>query len=212
MLFWKSLPISDSETVLAKVVAMTLLAPVMATLVMIALHVAFLVVMSLWMIMHGINPVLLWSPTHLATIWIKLALLIPVNALWALPSIGWLLLVSSFVRSKPFLWAIALPVLAGVLVSMAHLMNSLSLTSGWFWQNVVGRLLLSLAPGTWLDLAELRSLDHDERFPEVVNSLFSFNQVGHLMTTPTFLIGVVAGVAMIVAAIHFRRKRTESYA
>jgi ABC-2 type transport system permease protein len=159
VLFWKSLPISDAETVLAKVVAMALIAPVLAVGAMIALHLGFLVILSLWVLAHGINPMLLWSPTHLVSLWVKLILLIPINALWALPSIGWLLLCSSFARSKPFLWAVALPVVSGVLVSMFHLMNSLSLPSGWYWRNIVGRLLFSIVPGTWVDVTGLRHLD-----------------------------------------------------
>jgi ABC-2 type transport system permease protein len=212
VLFWKSLPISDAETVLAKVVAMALIAPVLAVGALIALDLGFLVIMSLWVLVHGVNPMLLWSPTHLVTLWAKLILLIPINALWALPSIGWLLLCSSFARSKPFLWAVALPVVSGVLISMIHLMNSLSLPSTWFWRNVVGRLLFSIIPGTWVDAAELRTLDSDDRLPEALNNLLSFSSAGHLLSSPNFLIGIAAGVAMIAAAIYFRRRRVESFA
>ena len=212
VLFWKSLPISDTETVLAKVIAMALIAPVLAVGAMIALHLGFLVILSFWVLAHGINPMLLWSPTHLVSLWMKLILLIPINALWALPSIGWLLLCSSFARSKPFLWAVALPVVSGVLISMFHLMNSLSLPSGWYWTNIVGRLLFSIVPGTWVNVADLRHLDGDDRLPEALNELLSFNSAGHLLSSPNFLIGIVAGVAMITAAIYFRRRRVESFA
>ena len=53
MLFWKSLPISDLDTVLSKVVAATLLAPVLAVAAMIALHLGFLILMSLYALLHG---------------------------------------------------------------------------------------------------------------------------------------------------------------
>ena len=92
VLFWKSLPISDIETVLAKVVAMALIAPVLAVIAMILLQIGFLVVMSLWVLLHGVNPALLWAPGQLVALWTKLVLVLPVNALWALPTIGWLLL------------------------------------------------------------------------------------------------------------------------
>lgn len=212
VLFWKSLPISDSETVLAKVVAMALVAPVLAIGAMIAEHIGFLVIMSLWLIAHGINPLLLWAPTHLLSLWAKLILLIPVNALWALPSIGWLLLVSSFVRSKPFLWALLVPVVAGVLTSIFHLMNSLSLPSGWFWKNIVGRLLCSIFPGGWLDFAGLKEFDSEDRVPEAIGHLLSLDSIGAVISSPTYLIGIAAGVAMIAGAVYFRRQRTESYA
>jgi ABC-2 type transport system permease protein len=212
VLFWKSLPISDTETVLSKVVAMTLVAPVIAVAAMIALQLGFLLLISLWVLLHGINPILLWSPMHLLALWTKLVLLIPVNALWALPSIGWLLLCSSFARSKPFLWAVMLPIVSGVLVSISHLMSELSMPSGWFWSNIVGRLLLSLVPGSWMDVNELKTLNDEQDLPQAFGNMLSLHSVGSLIATPTFQIGIVAGIAMIVAAIYFRRRRIESFA
>jgi ABC-2 type transport system permease protein len=218
-LFFKSLPISDAATVLSKVVAAIVLAPVLATIAMIALQLAFLVILSLYALLHGINPFpLLWSPAHLVVLWIKLVLLIPVNALWALPSIGWLLLCSSFARSKPFLWAVMLPVVAGVLNSWVGLMNHLSLSSFWFWKNIVGRLLLSIFPGSWMDAQsfhqQLDSMD-DSNVSVGIHGMpptFGFDAIGNVLVSPDMLIGIVAGVAMIAAAIYFRRVRTESYA
>ena len=214
VLFWKSLPISDSQTVLAKVVAMTLLAPALAVVAMIALHLGFLLLMSVYVLMHGINPLPIWSPTHLIALWLKLILLIPVNAMWALPSIGWLLLCSSYARSKPFLWAVGLPVIAGVLVSWFGLMNGLSLSSGWFWKNIVGRVLFSNIPGSWVNAADLGNLDHVDgpEVPDMIIKLLSVGSIADVLTKPSYLLGIIAGVAMIVAAIYFRRKRTESYA
>lgn len=216
-LFWKSLPISDTSTVLSKVAAATVLAPVLATLAVIALQLGFLVLMSLYALLHGINPFpLLWSPTHLITVWVKLFLMIPVNALWALPSIGWLLLCSSFARSKPFLWAVMLPVFAGVANSYIGLMNHLSLSNTWFWRHIVGRLLLSIFPGSWLDADKLR-----EGFEETggmhvgvhgISPSLTFGAIGDALSSPDMLIGIVAGVAMIAGAVYFRRQRTESYA
>jgi len=216
-LFWKSLPISDTGTVLSKVAAAIVLAPVLATFALIALQLGFLILMSLYALLHGINPFpLLWSPTHLVAMWVKLFLMLPVNALWALPTIGWLLLCSSFARSKPFLWAVMLPIFAGVLNSWIGLMNHLSLSNTWFWRHIVGRLLTSIFPGSWLDAEQLR-----EGFQEAggmhvgvngISPTLTFEAIGNALATPDMLIGIVAGAAMIAGAIYFRRQRTESYA
>lgn len=209
-LFWKSLPISDANTVLSKVAAATLLAPVLATIAMIGLQLGFLVMMSLYALLHGINPFpLLWSPSHLVALWVELLLLIPVNALWALPSIGWLLLCSSFARSKPFLWAVMVPIVAGVLNSWVGLMNHVSLSSLWFWRHIVGRLLLSIFPGSWMQTNDLHAID--VQGPEAIISPLTLHSIGEALVSPSMLIGIVAGAAMIAAAIYFRRSRTESY-
>ena len=84
-LFWKSLPISDAaHGAVEGRVAMALVAPVLADGAMIALAPG---------LPGPDQPVragarhqsvaLLWSPTHLVGLWVKLVLLIPVNALWA---------------------------------------------------------------------------------------------------------------------------------
>ena len=206
VLFWKSLPLSDTSTVLSKVVAAALIAPAFAVAAIIALHLGFLILLSLYALLHGVNPLpLLWSPLHLLGLWFKLVVLIPVNALWALPCIGWLLLCSSFARSKPFLWAVAMPVIAGIMVGWVNLMSQLSLPSTWFWRHIVGRALLSVIPGSWMNPDTFKSLD-------VFASLLSLDSIKALLTSADLWIGAAAGIAMIAAAIYFRRKRTEAYA
>lgn len=214
VLFWKSLPLSDAQTVLAKVAAGLVVAPALAVLGMIALQLGFVILMTLYAALHGINALpYLWSPTHLITMWVKLAVLIPVNALWALPTMGWLLLCSSWARSKPFLWAVMLPIVAGVINSWMQLMQSFSLQSGWFWRHIVGRILLSLIPESWVNLDSLRALDHAGADPGIaLSNLLSFSAIADQFASPNFLIGVAAGTAMIATAIWLRRSRVEAYA
>jgi len=213
VLFWKSLPISDTQTVLAKVVTAMFVAPALAVAGMIALQLGFLFVMSLWALLHGISPLPLWAPTQLISLWMKMIVMIPLNALWGLPSLGWLLLVSSFVRSKPFLWSLLVPVVAGVLVSTANLTQELSLASGWFWHDVVARVLFSFVPGSWLSRTEFATLRHnDTDLPDVIANVLSFDSFGHVLTSANLWIGVAAGVAMIAAAVFVRRRRVEAYA
>jgi ABC-2 type transport system permease protein len=212
VLFWKSLPLSDTQSVLAKVAAGLIIAPALAALGMIALQLGFLILLSLYAAFHGINALpYLWSPTHLIAMWVKLAVLIPVNALWALPTMGWLLLCSSYARSKPFLWAMT-PLIAGVIVSWAQLTGSFSFGS-WFWRHIVGRLLLSLIPESWINLDSLRALEHANADPGIaLGNLLSFGSIADQFASPNFLIGVAAGAVMIAAAIWLRRSRVEAYA
>jgi ABC-2 type transport system permease protein len=213
VLFWKSMPLSDTETVLAKVVMVAFVAPLFAIASMIALQLGFLVLMSLYTLMHGLNVLsLFWSPTHLVALWVKLLVVVPVNALWALPSIGWLMMCSSYARSKPFLWAMV-PIVAGFLVSWMGLMQSMALTTGWFWRFIVGRALLSLVPGSWMDAVALYEIKRSgDNAPEAIANLLSFDAIGTALTTPDLWIGAAAGAAMIAAAVYFRRGRIESFA
>ena len=168
VLFWKSLPVSDLDTVLSKVVAAVLVAPALAIAATIVLHLAFLILVSAYAGLHSVNPLpLLWNPAPLLAMWTKLILLIPLNALWALPTVGWLLLCSAFARSKPFLWAVAVPVAFGAVMGFTHLLQQLSIPSAWYWKNIVGRILfgqdafvylsISLVAGIWWFLYRTRA-------------------------------------------------------
>ncbi|MGA9332913.1 MAG: hypothetical protein WBV39_01425 [Rudaea sp.] len=214
VLFWKSLPLSDAQTVLSKVVAAMFVAPVLSVAAMIALHLGFLILLSLYALIHGINPFpLLWSPLQLLKIWFALIALIPVNAIWALPCIGWLLLVSSYARSKPFLWAIAVPVIAGVVVWWIDLMSQLSLPRTWFWEHVAGRALFSVFPGSWVNGSIFRQLVHYHgEGVDPLSSMLSIDSLKNLLSSADLWVGAIVGIAMIAGSIWFRRKRTEAYA
>jgi ABC-2 type transport system permease protein len=214
VMFWKSLPFSDTETVLAKLIAITLLAPILAVAAMILLQLAMLVVLTVYAMLHGVNAIpFLWSPSHLVTLWFRLILRIPVNAIWGLPSVGWLFLCSSFVRSKPFLWAVLLPIFSGFLVTWFSLMQAFSLSSMWYWKNIVARALLSLSPGSWVwfdftpaTFARLRNPS------QVTDAFLSLDALAQQLMSPQLWTGAVAGAGMIALSIYFRRRRIEAIA
>ena len=208
VLFWKSLPLSDRDTVLSKVASATLVAPVIASVAALATMFAFLLVVSMVVAAHGGNPVqLLWGPASPLAIATKFVAAIPVYALWSLPTVGWLLLCSAWARSKPFLWALMIPAFAGIFVSWFDLMKVFNLESTWFWKNVVARLLLGTVPGSWANAATFGHSDTSG--PQAVNQAITLQSMYSVLTTPDLWLGVLAGVAMIIAAIRLRRWRDE---
>ena len=208
VLFWKSLPLSDRDTVLSKVASATLVAPALAVGAALVTMFGFLVVISVVAMLHGGNPMqLIWGPGSPLKMASLLVASIPVYALWALPTVGWLLLCSAWSRSKPFLWAIMIPVFAGIFVTWFDLMQAFNLESTWFWQNVVARLLFSVAPGTWIDAATFEHGNFDG--PGAISQLFNLKTTYSTLLSPALWIGVAAGAAMIFGAIRLRRWRDE---
>lgn len=210
ILFWKSLPLSDTATVLSKAFSAVILAPAIAlvtgVIVGLILSVVFFILASL----HGINVWTLLGQAHPFRVLTNLLLLLPLYAIWSLPTLGWLLLCSAWARSKPFLWAIALPVGAGVIVGWLNVMG-ISSVAGWFWDNVVGRLLGSLIPGIWTQHTSAIVIgDNDDN--KLASALHAFDLSYHysVLATPSAWIGAAAGIAMIAGAIWFRRWRDES--
>ncbi|MGQ4584205.1 hypothetical protein [Lysobacter sp. F60174L2] len=205
VLFWKSLPVSDSETVLSKVASVTLVAPVIAALAALATMLGSLAIWSVVVMFHGGNPAtLLWGPASPLSILATMIAYVPVYALWALPTVGWLMLCSAWARSKPFLWAIMIPLFAGIFVSWFDLMQLFDLDSSWFWRHVIGRGLLGLIPGSWMG-----DIPMDDFSPISLTSFLSVRSMYSVFATPQMWLGAVAGAAMIFGAIRLRRWRDE---
>ena len=211
VLFWKSLPVSDRDTVLSKAVSALLVAPTLGVAAAIACMFGFLVLISLFVMLHHGNPfTLIWGPGNPLKVAASMVALIPVYALWALPTVGWLMLCSAWSRSKPFLWAILLPVFAGIVVGWFGLMNVFALDTGWFWRNIVFRGLLSVVPGSWYANDALRDGVGRVNDP---GDLVDMIHVGHswaIFGSAELWIGAIAGIAMIAAAIRLRRWRDDN--
>jgi ABC-2 type transport system permease protein len=112
ILFWKSLPVSDSVTVLSKASIPILIIPLLA----------FAITVVLWIMMRLLSgAVLLGSglsmptePLHFSLFTMSLILLyhlLGIHGLWYAPIYGWLILVSAWARRAAFLWA-TIPLLA----------------------------------------------------------------------------------------------------
>ena len=214
VLFWKSLPVSDRDTVLSKAASALLVAPLIAVGVAIACMFGFLLLVSTFVLLHNGNPMaLVWGPGNPLQLAGSMLATIPVYALWALPTVGWLLLCSAWSKSKPFLWAIMLPVFSGIFISWFDIMNLFDLESGWFWKNIVARGLLSAVPGTWFDVAHINNAhitsSEAARQIESVHQLLSLKTTYSVLLTPQLWIGAVVGAAMIYGAIRLRRWRDE---
>lgn len=209
ILFWKSLPVSDSSTVLAKVASAVVLAPVIATVVGVVVGMLLLACVALVLSFHGINVWRLLVLAHPLHVMANLIGYIPLYLLWALPSVGWLLLCSAWARSKPFLWAIALPVATGLLVTWFGIMGLFNLSSGWFWQNVVLRGLFSAFPGAGVAWnADRLTLSTDGGHPNL--DFMNLGQTYQMLASANLWIGVLVGAGLIAAAIWFRRWRDDS--
>ena len=112
ILFWKSLPVSDLTTVLAKASIPFVVLPLLTFAITVATQWIMLLVSTVVLWANGLSPWTLW--TRLSFFQMSLLLLyhlVTVHVLWEAPIYGWLLLVSAWARRAAFLWA-ALPLVA----------------------------------------------------------------------------------------------------
>ncbi len=209
ILFWKSLPLSDTQTVLSKLVSALVVAPVIAVIASILTMFGFMLILSCVALAYGGNPMtLVWGPASPLSLVASHLSWLPVYFLWGLPTAGWLLMWSAWAKSKPFLWGVMLPIFAGIIVSTTKIMQLFDLTSGWFWQHIVGRLLLGTLPGSdvFYRMDQLRTIIGDR--DTLVTALAPSNQLAALQL-PELWIGAAFGVAFIIIAIRLRRRAGE---
>ena len=210
ILFWKSLPLSDTQTVLSKVLTAGVVAPLIAVTVGVFMSVLTLFVIGIMAAFQGINMFgyVLSNPNFYATPFMLIGLL-PVYLVWALPTIGWLLMVSSWAKSKTFLWAVGAPLLAVLIVKwVGYLLMGAGLQMDWFIQNVVVRGFVGVVPGNWLPLSQINKAELANGGNTILMSeVFTASWMS--LVTPQALIGAAAGAAMIYAAIRIRRWKDE---
>lgn len=215
ILFWKSLPVSDTATVLSKaavaLIGMPLLIIVVelaTSLVLVAIGMAALEFKGI-----GVLPMVLAQPQF----WlgpVKMLSLLPVYALWALPTVGWLLLVSAWARSKVFLWAVGVPVLAMILAAWAEKGLRQAVDAGWLIEKCIGRLLVGAMPGSWLLAGDVAGRARDVQLaagaagPGAALDLI-YRSSWAAMASAEMLWGAVAGALMLAAAIRVRGRREE---
>lgn len=199
-LFWKSLPISDLETVAAKLTIASLLGLVIAVVISLATQFVVYLTMSIWMAAHGHSFLRIWSEIPLIDNLLVLIYAIVVHALWFLPIWAWCLLASAWARRAPFLWATA-P------IGALWLFEYLSLGT-----NHIGQLLLTRLVGAF----PLVTAIPNGVFEELAQGQGTALHISDVLTPGTFFAspqlwgGLVVTAVLVAATVWVRRHREEA--
>ena len=120
VLFWKSLPVSDVTTVLAKASIPILVLPLITSAVTIAVQFIMSVLSSAVLAASGMNAAIPWVQVpFFKTAGINLYHVVVFHGLWYAPFYAWFLVVSAWSKRTPFLWAVVPPVVLGLLEKIA---------------------------------------------------------------------------------------------
>ncbi len=187
ILFWKSLPVSDLTTVLAKASIPLLVLPLLTFVITVATQLIMLLVSTAVLAASGQHASTLW--TQLSFVQMSLLLLyhlLTSHALWPAPVYCWLLLVSGWARRAPLLWA-AIPVLAigGVEKIVFH-------TS--YFAGTIGSHFIGAAPAAVM--AETEMLPTGP-MTHITPDIF--------LGSPGLWIGLVLAAMFLAAAVRLRR-------
>src|SRR5581483_3021459 len=107
ILFWKSLPVSDTTVVLSKAAIPIILLPLLTFAITLATQIMMLLINSAALIASGRSAGILWTTIPWPSMWFGLLehLLMVHGIGWA-PLFAWLLFVSGAARRVPFVWAV----------------------------------------------------------------------------------------------------------
>ncbi len=202
ILFWRSLPITDAETVLSKLLTALVIIPLVAVLAIIATHIVNLIVTSLWVSAKGGDAGhLIWGSVPLLDNWMSALVVTLASAIWMSPFIGWFLFVSAFTKRSPLLMAF-MPLVVIPLVELIFLRSTV------FFEAVFTRRgMMPLFKG--MDMSEFFDEDRLRVNAEAV-SLLSYLDVGQFLSSLSMWAGVLVCGLLTTAAIYVRRYRDES--
>lgn len=202
ILFWRSLPVTDAETVISKLLTAILVIPVVAVVAIIATHLVDLIILSIWVSFKGGDAgQLIWGSVPLLDNWLAAFIAIMASAIWMSPFIGWFLFVSAFTKRSPLLMAflplILIPLIEVIFLRSSHFVEAVFARRG----------AMPLFRG--MDIGEI--FDEDSlRINEEIVTLLGHLDIVHFVTSPAMWVGVVVCGLLTTAAIYVRRYRDES--
>jgi len=187
ILFWKSLPVSDLVTVLAKASVPIVILPLLTFALIVLAHGLMLLIGCAVIMGQGANPSGLWLQASAPSMWLAaLYHLITVHALYWAPFYAWLLLVSAWARRAPFLWA-TVPVIVVLVIERLVLRTS-----------AFANVLLSQLGGGPQALPFPPPHEMPMQAPTLAN-LEAF------LASPSLWIGFAIAAALLLAAARLRR-------
>ena len=201
ILFWKSLPASDTLTVASKLLAAMVLAPLAFLAVLIVTHILMALIGSLMVLSVDANPWSLFlSLANPFKAWGMIAASWFAASIWALPLYGWLLLVSAFAPRAPLLFAVLPPVVLSILQIWIEFLRTFTLKNSmagvirdWI-VNSPAILTAEVADGKGeiaLGIPLTGSFDHAVTLANMLDRLFSLQMLGGLVVAAAFLGGAL---------------------
>lgn len=188
ILFWKSMPVSDAETVASKVLVALGVIPVVGLAIAFGLQVALLGMLAAALSMAGVDFAQLWKPLPVGTTLVSMPYGMLVHAIWFAPSFAYLMLISAWAKRAPFLWA-AVPIFGGM--ALERMAFGTSYVTAFVRDRITGGMRHAFAN----DATQQAVTDLSQLTP------------GVFFSAPAVWIGLVAAAAMWHCAVVVRRHR-----
>jgi ABC-2 type transport system permease protein len=207
ILFWKSLPVSDTESVLAKLTVAAVIFPLAALAAALMTQVIVFGIASVALSGMSVLAGHFWSVATWAGSLLVMGYLYVASALWYLPLIGWALLVSAWAPRSPLLWAalppLALSLLEVIVLRSSHVAHAVG-------ERVGNASLFGRAFGMSHATGFTFAVKMDKGTLTIPRALTDMMRPAEFFSSPSLWIGVLVAVLFVAAAIWVRRHRDAS--
>lgn len=185
IIFWRSLPVSDSFTVFSKLIVALVVAPLLVIPALLFLHLVSVTAGSIYFAVSDIVPFTWTWQAYPWLDWIRVIFSLWIQTLWTLPIITWIMLAGAYSR-KPVVAAILPPV-------VVVLVEGVSLSSSVFFDSLYERVL------PW---------SRASSFPKEYESLgvAELSDIPLLFGMTEFWAGILISSVFIYLTIYFRSK------
>ncbi|MFC7048960.1 hypothetical protein [Emcibacter nanhaiensis] len=191
ILFWKSMPVSDTQTVLSKMLSNVFITPLIALGFIFATQIIVLAILCLIGLIAGQNPWELFIvPANLPNLFARELTMVIMYCLWALPVFAYLMLASTVAKRTPLLTAIV-PV-AVIIVVELYLYGHSYLGHG---------ILEHISAEKMFDLVRMG----DDEVVNLKDTLVLIKSAA----LPSFWFGLAAAAAMLWGAIQLRKRSNQ---
>jgi len=205
ILFWRSLPVTDAETVISKLLTSLLVIPLITFALIMLTHLVILTIVSIWLAVNGADAWhLIWRAAPLFDTWFATLIFVLTLPLWLSPFVGWFLFVSAFTKRSPFLIAF-LPMV--ILPMLEKIIFGTTLFARAFFERSIQMPLFR-----GLNLPDFMSESGIDRevIAESGLSLVSLIDFGGFLASPGLWAGFVVCGLFTAAAVYVRRFRDET--
>lgn len=210
ILFWKSLPASDTLTVGSKLLTAMFVIPGIFWVVYVATIIIIYLITSLTVLLLGENPWTLFvSLANPFKAWGLVLASYYAQAIWALPVYGWLMLASAFAPRLPLLFALVPPAIFAVLQIWLDFLKTFTLKTnlgGIVWEWYANSPIIGCCdigdgePAATLGAPIYDTFEHQVTIANMLDRLFSV-QMGF---------GLLIAAVLLGAALWFRHRATDN--
>ncbi|MEL7309958.1 MAG: hypothetical protein AAFN07_00480 [Pseudomonadota bacterium] len=201
ILFWRSLPVTDTETVISKLLTAVIVAPLITVAVVIATQLVLLILFSVALLVGGGNPItLLWSQVPFGQLLMHVIYGFLTASLWFAPFVGYFLFCSSFAKRSALIW-VFLP------VAVLAILQGIVGQSWSLIRAILSRFsdypLAAYKPPEF----DVEGEDLEEFLQNLDISQLDLMAPGQFVSDPGLWTGFALTAVFVAGAIYFRRLR-----